>query len=248
MDRSIYIAMAGAQQSLEREAVTAHNLANVGTAGYKGETSSFQAAYVQGQGMPTRAYALTASTGADLAAGTIQKTGRDLDVAIERDGFLAVQARDGSEAYTRDGALQLGSDGQLQTRNGLTVLGEGGPIVVPPDSNVSIARDGTISVTTDGQSAANVSVVGKLKLVNPAAADIAKSTDGLFRTKSGKPADADPQVSVVSGALEASNVNAVASMVDMINVARHFDLQMKLMQSVDANAQRATELLATNGG
>ncbi|MDQ6619000.1 MAG: flagellar basal body rod protein FlgF, partial [Pseudomonadota bacterium] len=178
----------------------------------------------------------------------LQATGRDLDVAIEGDGFLSVQARDGSEAYTRDGGLSINPDGELTTRSGLTVLGEGGPINIPPDSKVAIGKDGTVSVTSFGQSAANVTVLGKLKLVKPERADVIKGPDGLFRTKGGTPADADPSVSVVAGSIESSNVNAVAAMVEMINLARQFEMHMKLLQNAEGNAQRATQLLSTTPG
>jgi flagellar basal-body rod protein FlgF len=246
MDRLIYIAMTGAQQTFEHQAVTAHNLANAGTAGFKSETVAFRPAHVQGPGLPTRAYAMAASTGADLSGGQIQRTGRELDIAIQGDGFLAVQARDGTEAYSRDGGLQLDTEGVLQTRSGLQVLGEGGPIIVPQDSTVSIGQDGTVSITNNGQSLANVTVVGKIKLVNPPREQVTKGTDGLFRLKGGAQAEPDASVSVVAGAIESSNVNAVSTMVDMINLARKFDMHMKMLQSVDGNAQRASQLLTTN--
>ena len=246
MDRLIYIAMTGAQQTFEQQAVNAHNLANAGTNGYKSETVAFKSAPVQGPGLPTRAYAVAASTGADLSGGSIQRTGRDLDVAVQGDGFIAVQARDGSEAYTRDGGFELDTDGQLQTRGGLPVLGAGGPITIPQDSVVSIGRDGTVSVTTNGQSLTNVTTVGQIKLVNPPREDIAKGGDGLFRMRGGATADADPAVGLVSGAIEGSNVNAIASMVNMINLARQFDMHMKMLQNVDGNSQRATQLLTTS--
>lgn len=246
MDRLIYIAMTGAQQTFEQQAVAAHNLANAGTNGYKSETVAFRSAPVLGPGLPTRAYAVAASSGADMSGGSVQRTGRDLDVAVQGEGFIAVQARDGTEAYTRDGGFEVDSEGQLQTRGGLPVLGEGGPITIPQDSNVSIGHDGTVSVTTNGQSQANVTIVGQIKLVKPEKGDVTKGTDGLFHTRNGSPADSDPSVTLVSGAIESSNVNAVASMVDMINLARQFDLHMKMLQSVDGNAQRATQLLTTS--
>ncbi len=246
MDRLIYIAMTGAQQVLNQQAVTSHNLANAATAGYKADTAAFRVAPVQGPGLPTRAYAVDTTTGADLSAGAIQRTGRDLDVAIQGEGFFAVQAPDGSEAYTRNGSLDISPEGELRARSGLTVLGEGGPIVIPPDSKIAIAKDGTVSVTTSGQSAANVTVVGQIKLVNPPRQDIVKGTDGLFRTRNGQPADTDSNVALTGGALEGSNVNAVSTMVDMINLARQFDLQMKLLQNAESNAQRASQLLTTN--
>ncbi|HEY5308254.1 MAG TPA: flagellar basal-body rod protein FlgF [Casimicrobiaceae bacterium] len=245
MDRLIYIAMAGAQQALHQQAVTAHNLANTSTPGYKSDTAAFRVAPVVGPGMPTRAYALATIAGTNLTAGPLQRTGSDLDVAIQGDGFLAVQTPDGNEAYTRNGSLQLSSEGVLQTNGGLTVLGTGGPITVPPDSKLAIGSDGTISLTTNGQSAANVTVVGQLKLVNPARADIVKGSDGLFRTRDGQPADAAEGVTVVAGALEASNASAVSTMVEMIGLARQFDLQMKMLQNAETDSQHATQLLTT---
>jgi flagellar basal-body rod protein FlgF len=248
MDRMIYIAMAGAQQMLHQQAVTAHNLANVATNGYKSDTSAFRVAPVVGPGLATRAYALDTTPGADLTAGPIQRTGRDLDVAIEGDGFLAVQTLDGNEAYTRNGSLQISADGLLQTSSGLAVLGDSGPITIPADSKVAIGRDGTVSLTTNGQSAANVNVVGQLKLVNPARADIVKGPDGLFRARGGQTLEADASVVVAGGSLEGSNVNAVSTMVEMISLARQFDLQMKLLQNAETDAQRATQLLSTTPG
>jgi len=246
MDRLIYLAMAGAQQLLQQQAVNAHNLANAGTTGYKAETTAFRVAPVVGPGMPTRAYAVDTTTGADLTPGSVQATGRDLDVAIEGPGFFSVEAKDGTEAYTRSGSFDVSPDGELITRTGLTVLGEGGPITVPPDSKIQVGRDGTVSATTPGQSA-TVNVVGRLKLVNPAAADVQKGPDGLFRLRSGQPADADETVGVTAGALESSNVNAVSAMVDMITLARNFEMQMKMLQSADGNEQRANQLLTVSG-
>jgi len=202
---------------------------------------------VGGPGHPTRAYVVASTTGADLAPGAIETTGRDLDVAIEGDGFLAVQALDGTEGYTRNGSLAVSPEGELRTRTGLTVLGEGGPMTVPPDSRITIGRDGTVSAVTEGPEASTVTVVGKLKLVKIDQADVMRGGDGLFRTRSGNAADADPTVVVASGALESSNVNTVAAMVEMINLARSFELQMKLLQHAEGNEQRATQILGQNG-
>lgn len=246
MDRMIYVAMAGASQLFHQQSVVAHNLANAGTAGYKADTTAFRVAPVTGPGLATRAYAVETTPGADLTAGSIQKTGRELDVAIQGDGFFAVQTADGNEAYTRNGSFQVSADGVLTTSGGLTVLGDGGPISVPPDSNLTIAKDGTVSLTTFGQSAANVTVLGRLKLVNPDKASLVKGADGLFRVNGGDTADVDETVTLVSGSLEGSNVNAVSTMIDMISLARQFDLSMRLLQNAETDAQRADALLAIN--
>ena len=247
MDRLIYLAMTGAQQLLQQQAVSAHNLSNASTTGFKAETTAFRMAPVSGPGLPTRAYAVESTPGADMTAGTVQATGRDLDMAIEGPGFFTVEARDGTEAYTRAGSFDVSPDGELITRTGLTVLGEGGPITVPPDTKVSVGRDGTVSGTQYGQSQVT-NILGRLKLVNPAATDVQKGQDGLFRLKSGQPADADDAVTVTAGALEGSNVNAVAAMVDMINLARNFEMQMKLLNNADGNEQRANSLLSPTNG
>lgn len=244
MDRFVYLTMSSAQQLLEQQAVAAHNLANASTTGYKAETTAFRVAPLVGEGLPTRAYSLETSTGADLSSGPLQATGRDLDVAIQGDGFFSVQATDGTEAYTRDGGFSVNGNGDLTTRSGLIVLGDGGPLNIPQGARVTIAGDGTISAVVAGQTAAS-SVVGRLKLVNPAKSDIAKGTDGLFRARRGEPLEADAAVSVVAGNLEASNVNAISAMVEMIAITRQFEMHMKLLQNAEGNDQRATQLLST---
>ncbi|MBN8478818.1 MAG: flagellar basal body rod protein FlgF [Burkholderiales bacterium] len=248
MDRLIYIAMTGAQQILQQQGVAAHNLANASTPGYKADTVAFRVVPLVGDGAPTRAYAVATTPGADFRTGTVEKTGRELDVAIDGGAMLAVQTKDGGEAYTRNGRLALSADGELKTAGGLTVLGDGGPISVPEGARITIAKDGTVSAVVDAQGSANVQVLGRLKLVSPPDDGFVKGGDGLFRAKGGAPLDADPAAGVTAGALEGSNVNPVSAMVDMIGYARQFELQMKLLQSAEADAQRATQLLAPANG
>jgi flagellar basal-body rod protein FlgF len=244
MDRLIYLAMTGAQQLLQQQAVASHNLANASTAGFRADTTAFRVApVVGGPGLPTRAYAVETVPGSDLSQGAIQGTGRDLDAAINGPGFFAVQGTDGTEAYTRSGSFDISPEGELRTRDGRTVLGDGGPIQIPADARISIGQDGTISATTTGNGGTTTNV-GRLKLVNPQAGEIRKGADGLFRMKNGGSADADPAVTVTSGALEGSNVNPVSAMVEMISLARQFELQMKLLQHAEGNSQRASQLLA----
>lgn len=243
MDRMIYTAMSGAQSMMARQDVLSNNLANVSTPGFRAEKVAFRVAPVQGQGLPTRAFVADSTTGADLTPGTITTTGRTLDVAMLGQGWFSVQADDGSEAYTRAGGFQLSDQGALQTASGRAVLGDGGPISIPPDSTITIGADGTITATPrTGKSTPQA--VGKLKLVNPPASDITRGADGLFRTKSGAPADADPALRVASGSIEASNVNAIEAMTGMISLARQFDMQTKMMQVADSAAQKGTQLLS----
>jgi flagellar basal-body rod protein FlgF len=168
-------------------------------------------------------------------------------VAIQGRGWLAVQLPDGTEAYTRAGSLDVNVTGELQTKSGHTVLGDGGPITIPPDNNIEIGADGTVSIIPTFGTPNNVNPVGRLKLVNPPEGDLVRGADGLFRLRSGQPAPADENVRVASGALEGSNVNVTDAMVNLISLARQFELQIKMMQTADQNAQRADQLLSVNG-
>ena len=123
------------------------------------------------------------------------------------------------------------------------VLGEGGPLNLPPDVEILVGRDGTISALQPGASPAVAEQVGRLKLVNPPQAGMARGDDGLFRLRSGADAEADPAVTVESGALEGSNVNVVDAMVRMIDLGRQFDTQMSLLKHADGNASKADQVL-----
>ncbi|MEW6591899.1 MAG: flagellar basal-body rod protein FlgF [Pseudomonadota bacterium] len=243
MDRLIYTAMTGAKHILTQQATTSHNLANATTTGFRAQVDQFRAVPVQGAPLATRAYVVDSTTGSDFRSGAIQHTGRELDVAVQGAGWIAVRAPDGSEAYTRNGSLRVDENGLLQTRDGLTVQGDGGPIAIPPGRNLALARDGTISLVPDGSDATGLTTVGRVKLVNPPETDLVRGDDGLFRLKSGRPAPIDANVNLVSGALESSNVNVVDEMVNMISLARQFDMQMKIIQSAEANDARAMQLL-----
>lgn len=246
MDRLVYTAMTGARHILDQQATTSNNLANATTTGFRAQLDSFRAVPVQSAGLPTRTFVVDSTVGADFRAGAIQTTGRSLDVALRGDGWLAVQSSDGSEAYTRNGSLKVSENGLLQTSSGQILQGEGGPIAVPPDTTVSIAGDGTVSaITTDTQPGPS-NVLGRIKLVNPPTAELVRGSDGLFRQQSGQPAEADPAVRLVDGALEGSNVNPVEAMVSMIALARSFETQMSLLKNAENNAAKATQILALN--
>jgi flagellar basal-body rod protein FlgF len=244
MDRLIYTAMTGAKHILEQQATTSHNLANATTTGFRAQIDQFRAVPVQGAILPTRAFVVDSTSGSDFRGGAIQHTGRELDVAVQGDGWIAVQAADGSEAYTRNGSLKLDENGVLLTRDGLMVKGDGGALSIPPGRNIAVAKDGTISLVPDGSAATGLTSVGRMKLVKPEETDLIRGDDGLFRLKDGSAAAADPNVAVISGALESSNVNVVDEMVNMISLARQFDMQMKLLQHAENNDGKAAQLLS----
>lgn len=243
MDRMLYVAMTGARQNMLAQAVNANNLANISTTGFRADLAEARSMPLFGDGYPTRVYAMTQREGTDFNPGPIQTTGRSLDVAIENKGFFAVQTTDGSEAYTRAGNFRVSSTGILETASGHAVLGDSGPISVPVASRVDIGGDGTISILPQGGTEEDITVIDRLKLVNPDVRSLFKANDGLFRLKKSGNSEADADVRLVSGALEGSNVNAASAMVNMIELARQFEMQVKMMRLAEKNDEQAAKLL-----
>jgi flagellar basal-body rod protein FlgF len=240
MDRMIYLSMAGAKAAMQRQDVLSNNLANVSTNGFRAELQAFRSVPVQGSGASTRAFALETSIGYSDAPGAITPTGRNLDVAMQGNAWLAVQSVDGTEAYTKAGSLDVSAEGLLVMRNGNPVLGDGGPINIPPNSTVEIGGDGTVSVKSPNQ---RPTTVGRLKLVTPEA-PLQRGDDGLFRATDGD-LPANPAARLQDGALEGSNVSPVETMVAMISAARQFEQQMKLLQIAQTQGQQSSKLLGS---
>ena len=243
MDRSLYIAMTGASQILRAQAEVSHNLANASTVGFKAELSAFRDLPVLGEGLPTRLNAVARGSGYDFSSGTLSTTGRDLDVAVQGQGWIAVQSPNGGEGYTRAGNLQLTPDGVLTDARGNPVLGDGGPISLPPASHVDIGADGTISVVPLGQNPSTLATVDRIRLVNPPVDQLQQGDDGLMHLANGGSAPADANVQLASGVLEGSNVNPSTALVKMIELSRQFEMQVQAIHDADQNAQAASQLL-----
>ena len=241
MDRVLYIASSGASDMMRAQTVNANNLANANTVGFRQDFAVAQSLQLRGPGHESRAFVDSQGMGSDLAPGALMSTGRELDVAIQGDGWLAVQATDGSEGYTRAGDLRVTPAGLLENAAGHAVIGNsGGPITLPPFSKIEIGGDGTISLVPQGQDAATLAVVDRIKMVNPEPAQMEKGKDGLFRTKDGIEVASDGSTRLISGALEASNVNVVESMIKTMELARRFEMQIKMMeQAKDLDAASA---------
>lgn len=248
MDRLLYIAMTGAKENMNGISVRANNLANTGTVGFKADFEQARAMQAFGEGLPTRVFSLTESPGQNFDSGAVIMTERDLDIAIQGDGWFAVQDKDGNEAYTRAGNLQVSSTGMLLTANGQPVMGDGGPIQLPvPLAKMDIGLDGTVSARAQGAPANVLEDVGRIKLVKPEYADVVKGHDGLFRRRDGQTADASIEVSLLSGAYEGSNVNAIGEMTTMISLQRQFELQVKMMKQAEQMDQQQNQLLRIMG-
>jgi len=244
MDEMIYLAMTGAKQTEYAQAINTNNLANVSTTGFRADLHSFSSVPIEGPGVETRINAVVDSYGTDFSQGAITTTGRDLDVAVRGEGFIAVQAPDGTEAYTRAGDLRVEAGGLLSTGAGHLVMGDGGPVAIPPNSSLLIGGDGTISIQPLGQGPETLTIVDRIKLVNPDTALLQKGSDGLLRMADDQVAAADASVSLISGALEQSNVNVAKTLVNMIELARQYEMQVNVIKQSEENADAAAQMMS----
>ena len=246
MDKMLFVAMNGAKQAMQAQNSISHNLANSSTVGFKANLDAFTSWHVEGPGLNTRVYGQLQQGGSNLAQGGFATTDRELDIAIQGKGWIAVQASDGQEAYTRAGDLRLDANGQLITGAGHPVMGNGGPIVIPPADKIEIGTEGSISIVPVGQKVNSLAITDRVKLVNPDEAQLIKGVDGLMRLKTGGLAPLDATVKVVSGVIEHSNVNAVAELVELIQNARQFEVNVKLMHTAQQNDESSSKLLRSS--
>lgn len=243
MDKMLYISMSTAQQTMRAQAANSNNLANLNTTGFRADFEQFRSVPVYGEGVPSRVYAVSEHIATNFDQGTLQSTGRELDISVQGEGFIAVLGKDGREGYTRAGDLRITSTGQLITGTGLQVLGGGGPIAIPAAEKVEIGSDGTISIRPLGSTAAGLAQLDRIKLVKPELNQVRKEPDGLIRLADGNIAPADATVKVASGTLESSNVNAVGALVNMISLQRQYEMQIKMMSTAQENSTSSARLL-----
>lgn len=242
MDRLIYTAMSGATHSLMEQQISANNLANVNTAGFRADMEMSQSATVNGSGFATRFMAQEQKSGVNDSTATAEKTERPLDVAIQGEGYIAVKDSDGSEVYTRNGNIQQNDQGEL-TIDGRPVLGDNGPIVLPANAIASFGSDGTISVTPDDGDVTATMDVDRLKLVNIPIENLAKNAQGMMVTADGQAAEIDDNIKVSGGYLEGSNVSAVSEMLASISLNRQFEAQIKMMKAAEDLSDSGNRLL-----
>ncbi len=231
MDKLVHTSLSALRGAMARQAATANNLANVNTVGFRGEMAAARPLWLRGDTHQARAFASEEVTGADMRGGTMTETGRDLDIALEGDALLAVQAKNGDEAYTRRGDLQLSDTGLLTNGDGTPVLGEQGPITLPPADKVKVEKDGSIWIVPQGGDPKQPQRIDRLKLASPVGSSIVKGLDGLFRVRDGGVLPTDPTAKLVSGSLEGSNVEATKALVDMMEASRAWETQLKLINT-----------------
>jgi len=243
VDKLLYVAMSGASENAIAQKVHANNLANVSTNGFMRDLEQARSMPVFGEVNPSRAYAMSERPGTDFSGGAMIDTGRELDVAVKGDGWIAVQTPDGKEAYTRSAGMNIDGLGVLRDGNGLPVLGNGGPIAVPPQQQIEIGADGTISLRSLGESPQVMAQIDRIKLVKTDVKNMEKGPDGLMHTKDGTAAPVDASVQVESGFLQASNVSAVEEMTAVLTLSRQFELQVKMMKSAEENDQSVARVV-----
>lgn len=245
MDRLLYISMTGAAQNMRAQQTISNNLANVSTTGFQADLDAYKSLALNGDGFDSRVFNQHYRSGVDFQKGSMLNTGRELDAAIQGEGLIAVQAKDGSESYTRAGDFRVDQNGFLTTGTGLMVLGEGGPVSIPPYQKLDIGSDGSISVVALGQTADSVTIVDRIKLVKPELDQLKKGSDGLLKMNGDAPAEADASVRLVSGTLESSNVNAVTELVSLLDNSRQFELHIKMMKTAEETDESSTKLMRT---
>lgn len=235
--------MSGAEQAMLAQTMNANNLANLSTTGFKADLDQYRSQLVYGESLPTRVYAQSERPATDFSPGPLIPTNRDLDIALKGEGWLSVQAPDGSEALTRAGSLQVTPEGMLTTANGMPILGDGGPITLGPFSKLSIGIDGSVSIVPEGGTSDNLVFVDRIKLSNPNKENLFKDIDGLIKTKDGSAIEPDANVKLTNGFLEGSNVNAVETITRILSLAREFEIQLKMMETAKETAQTDSSLL-----
>lgn len=245
MDKLLYVSMTGARENMNAQKIHANNLANATTTGFKADLEQARSMKAVGEGLETRYFSMAERPGTDLSQGVLNQTGRDLDIAIDGEGFLAIMDDKGQEVYTRSGELSVNINGELVTKSGNNVLNQNGEVIVLPEaSKITVANDGNISVIAMGEQAAEVAIVDRIKFVNPDPKTLFKGLDGnMTNGVVGGVLPADPNVRVQSGYLEASNVSPVTELTSIIGLSRQFEMQVKLMKTAEENSQKATSVM-----
>ena len=238
---------ASAARIWESLSVFAGNLAGQSVPGYRADSvfpRQLEATYSGVGGERVPAFSLVSAS--NFISGQLKPTGRQLDVAIDGPGWLVVLDASGNEGLTRNGLLSLNAEGEIVAAGGAQVLGEDGPLVLPAYSQLTIGNNGTISVVPAGSW--EVAVVGQLRLANPPVQELERGPDGLFRLSSGEAPVPDPDVQLVSGTLEESNVDLIGEYLNVIDTGKTMDLHVRMLSAFDKMADSGNGLLRLTPG
>jgi len=244
MDRAAFTALTGAKYAAELLSVTSNNLANAATSGFREQLAYFRSVPLEGEGAPTRTFALGWTPFAKLDPGVLEPTGNPSHAAIDGDGWFVVQRRDGSQALTRAGSFRV-IDRKLSLTDGIPIVGVNGPISIPDGAELDIADDGTVNAKFP-TNPVTTQLLGRLKVVNPPKNTLLRDGDGFFVTldKRVEQLAEDPSIKVRGRTLETSNLNSANAMMQIIVDSRSFDFNMKVVQTVNENEKAANQLIA----
>jgi flagellar basal-body rod protein FlgF len=245
VDTALFVSMSGAKETMRTLQIISNNLANANTIGFQADYESMKSfSNDDNNKMQTRVYSSTGNSYSDFRQGPLISTGGDFDIALSGPGFIAVQTKDGKEAYTRAGNLKLTPEGVLVTHKGNVVLSDKGILNIPMATRISINDEGEISAQLHGQSETQLTKLGKIKLVEIPTSALQKSEDGLFHVvDENAPVMETGKVKIKHKTLEGSNVDAVMALTQLIDTSRQFEMHTKSMKSIEENSIKSNQLL-----
>ena len=250
MDKLIYTALSGQSAIDQRMQQISNEVANVSTVGFKRSfAAAMQTIRYDGAGFDTRFVAVpNPSNSVDMKPGTVNMTGRNLDISLDGSQLLGVLAADGSVAYTRRGDLSIARDGTLHTGAGDQVLSDaGGRITLPALGSFKIGADGSVLVSPQGDQTSTFVPLARLQIVQPADGKVVLREDGLFKSADGQPFPASTSPRLTAGGLEGSNASVFAALIDMVSLSRRYEMQIKVLKQADELAQRTQQLSKLSG-
>jgi len=245
MDKFLYISMSGAKESMNAVAIHSNNIANARTTAFKSSYEQARSMQVFGEGLATRVFSLTESPGQNFESGLLRTTGRDLDVSIQGSGWFVVESKTNGEGMTRNGEFRIDPEGYLIDSSGNKVIYDNGAAIqLPlPIEKMNIRSDGIVEVRPEGAPPEALEEIGRLKLVDPPVKGLIRSSDGLFRMINGGIPEESLEVTIVSGALENSNVNLSSELTSLITLQRQFEMQIKMMKHAEEMDKSSDSLL-----
>lgn len=245
MFSGIEMTTASAARIWESLSVFAGNLSGQSVPGYRADSvypRQLEATHSRGERVP----AFSLASASNFTSGLLKPTGRQLDVAIDGPGWLVVRDAGGNEGLTRNGLLSVNSEGEILAAGGYQVLGEDGPLELPAYTQLTIGNDGSISVVPAGSW--EVETVGRIRLANPPTEELVRGSDGLFRRSNGLAPEPDPDVLLVSGTLEESNVDMIGEYLNVIDTGKTMDLHVRMLSAFDKMADSGNGLLRLTPG
>jgi len=252
MDKMIHMSLNTLDIALRKQAVSAQNLANANVTGFRRDVyDSFGSAFLEAENqMDSRAFAITTGSGAfDSQQGRLTSTGQATDLAIDGEGYFASQRNGLEPSLTRRGDMSVSSDGFLINGIGAKILSETlQPIEMPPFRKIIVAQNGNLLIEPLNGEPGVTQLIGSIGLVSGEGLDLRKAEDGEIRSADGSPLEADQNVKVKQGFIEASNVSSVEELVASMSYQRSYELNLKLIKIASQLDEGTASLLKLPNG